>query len=88
MNEISPIGTGKTTTLVEAVRLLMVRKHKVAEEKGNRILVCAPSNTAADLFAKELLETGVNPKEVFRVYALMQPVGELSEELKPISLVS
>jgi ATP-dependent RNA/DNA helicase IGHMBP2 len=42
-----PPGTGKTTTLVEAVQQL------VAE--GKRVLVCAPGNAAVDHFAKSLL---------------------------------
>jgi superfamily I DNA and/or RNA helicase len=42
-----PPGTGKTTTLVEAVQQL------VAE--GKRVLVCAPGNAAVDHFAKNLL---------------------------------
>ena len=42
-----PPGTGKTTTLVEAVQQF------VAE--GKRVLVCAPGNAAVDHFAKNLL---------------------------------
>jgi len=39
-----PPGTGKTTTLVQLIRML-VRKEK-------RVLVCAPSNNATDLIAE------------------------------------
>ncbi len=42
-----PPGTGKTTTLVEAVQQLV--------EEGKRVLVCAPGNAAVDHFAKSLL---------------------------------
>lgn len=41
-----PPGTGKTTTLVYAVKML--------SRLENTVLVCAPSNTAADLLAERL----------------------------------
>ncbi len=41
-----PPGTGKTTTLVEAI--------KVLSKKYKNILVCAPSNTATDLLTTRL----------------------------------
>ncbi|MDP2385208.1 MAG: AAA domain-containing protein [Bacteroidota bacterium] len=47
-----PPGTGKTTTLVQAIRL------SVQQEK--QVLVCAPTNTAVDLLTEKLLEQGVN----------------------------
>jgi hypothetical protein len=46
-----PPGTGKTTTLVQAI------KHTVHEEK--QVLVCAPSNAAVDLLAEKLTEQGL-----------------------------
>lgn len=47
-----PPGTGKTTTLVQAVAEV------VKTEK--RTLVCAPSNTAADLLVEKMLEQSLN----------------------------
>jgi superfamily I DNA and/or RNA helicase len=47
-----PPGTGKTTTLVAAIRLLAQRE--------NTVLVAAPSNTAADLLTERLADAGVN----------------------------
>ena len=47
-----PPGTGKTTTLVQAV-LETIRRER-------RVLVCAPSNTAVDLLTEKLAERGVN----------------------------
>lgn len=43
-----PPGTGKTTTLVESI----IQHHK----KGEKILVCADSNTAIDTLMEKLLE--------------------------------
>ena len=47
-----PPGTGKTTTLVQAIR------ETIRCER--RVLVCAPSNTAVDLLTEKLAERGVN----------------------------
>ncbi|MDH4092695.1 MAG: AAA domain-containing protein, partial [Cyclobacteriaceae bacterium] len=47
-----PPGTGKTTTLVQAIR------HIVKEEQ--QVLVCAPSNAAVDLLVEKLSEQGIN----------------------------
>lgn len=77
------VGTGKTTILVEAVRLLIEQKNV-----ENKVIVCTPSNTAADLFATELLETAkIDPNLIFRLYALMVPVDDLKESLKPVTFV-
>src|SRR5436190_4613922 len=46
-----PPGTGKTTTLIEAI-LQLVRN-------GEKILVSAPSNTAVDNIAKGLIQQGI-----------------------------
>ncbi|WP_086119817.1 AAA domain-containing protein [Hydrogenophaga sp. IBVHS2] len=47
-----PPGTGKTTTLVQAIRETIRRER--------RVLVCAPSNTAVDLLTEKLAAHGVN----------------------------
>ncbi|MEO1261385.1 MAG: AAA domain-containing protein [Bacteroidota bacterium] len=46
-----PPGTGKTTTLVQAIKLLTKTEHTV--------LVCAPSNTATDLLTERLVDEGI-----------------------------
>lgn len=46
-----PPGSGKTTTIVAAITLLVEREHTV--------LVCAPSNTAADLLTERLSDAGL-----------------------------
>jgi ATP-dependent RNA/DNA helicase IGHMBP2 len=48
-----PPGTGKTTTLVQAIRLL------VKNESGP-VLVTAPSNAAVDLLSEKLAAAGLN----------------------------
>lgn len=47
-----PPGTGKTTTLVQAIRLTL--------QNEKQVLVCAPTNTAVDLLTEKLLEQGVS----------------------------
>jgi len=46
-----PPGTGKTTTIVQAIC------HTLKEEK--QVLVCAPSNAAVDLLTEKLSEEGI-----------------------------
>lgn len=46
-----PPGTGKTTTLVQAIRLTV--------QKEKQVLVCAPTNTAVDLLTEKLVAEGV-----------------------------
>ena len=48
-----PPGTGKTTTLVEAVKALIKEEHQ-------KILVVAPSNAAVDLLSDKIAEEGIN----------------------------
>lgn len=51
-----PPGTGKTTTIVQAIRLVL--------QSEKQVLVCAPTNTAVDLITEKLVEQGV---QVLRV---------------------
>jgi len=48
-----PPGTGKTTTLVQAIKALLQQGEK-------QILVVAPSNTAVDLLSEKLFAEGLN----------------------------
>lgn len=48
-----PPGTGKTTTLVQAIKAMIKQDHQ-------QILVVAPSNTAVDLLSEKLSDEGLN----------------------------
>ncbi|WP_121353578.1 AAA domain-containing protein [Flavisolibacter nicotianae] len=48
-----PPGTGKTTTLVQAIKALLQKEHR-------QILVVAPSNAAVDLLSEKLSDEGLN----------------------------
>ena len=47
-----PPGTGKTTTLVEAIRETLMRE--------SQVLVCAQSNMAVDWISEKLVDKGIN----------------------------
>ncbi|KAI9508245.1 RNA helicase [Russula earlei] len=57
-----PPGTGKTVTIVEAIKQILRRSPRA------RILACAPSNSAADVIALRLSDH-LEPHELFRFYA-------------------
>lgn len=67
-----PPGTGKTTTLVQAIKELSDREQK-------QILVVAPSNTAVDLLSEKLAAEGLN------VLRIGNPV-RVSEKLVSLTL--
>lgn len=66
-----PPGTGKTTTIVQAIRLAL--------QSEKQVLVCAPTNTAVDLLTEKLLEQGV------KVLRVGHP-ARISEELQNASV--
>jgi len=69
-----PPGTGKTRTVCEAV-LQMYRLHSC------KVLVTAPSNTAADVLLEKLSST-VSRSEMLRLMAYNRSAGEVSTETK------
>ncbi|KAG8929260.1 hypothetical protein FRC01_004607 [Tulasnella sp. 417] len=69
-----PPGTGKTVTVVEAIRQVL-RKNPNA-----RILACAPSNSAADLIAQRLTILGKD--SVFRMNAPSRDSSRLPDDLR------
>lgn len=66
-----PPGTGKTTSIVQAIRLTL--------QTENQVLVCAPTNSAVDLITEKLIELGV---DVLR----MGHPARISDELQNSSI--
>uniref|UniRef100_A0AAQ4QKQ1 RNA helicase n=2 Tax=Gasterosteus aculeatus aculeatus TaxID=481459 RepID=A0AAQ4QKQ1_GASAC len=73
-----PPGTGKTVTVVEAIK--QIEKTQVS----CHILACAPSNSAADLLCRKILDH-VDEHKVFRMYASSRDPNVVPEELKACS---
>ncbi|XP_071484918.1 putative helicase MOV-10 [Diadema antillarum] len=73
-----PPGTGKTVTIVEATKQV----YNILPE--SRILICAPSNSAADLVAVRLLNKGtpVAKTSLLRFYAPSRPLASIDPVLK------
>ena len=59
-----PPGTGKTVTIVEAIKQVW------KTDPDSRIVVSAPSNTAADLLAVRLVgDMGTEDQQILRLLA-------------------
>ena len=69
-----PPGTGKTTTLIQAI--------KSAIDTEKQVLVCAPSNAAVDLLVEKLLEEDVNTLRIGHPARLTENVIENSLDVK------
>lgn len=76
-----PPGTGKTVTLVEAISQVF---HQI---KTAKILVCAPSNAAADLLAVRLLEN-IPKDSIMRGMSRQYKVEDLPSDLASITEIS
>ncbi|KAK7207996.1 P-loop containing nucleoside triphosphate hydrolase protein [Myxozyma melibiosi] len=75
-----PPGTGKTKTIVElALQLLKADKRK-------NVLLCAPSDAAADTLALRLRHY-LNNKELFRLNHFTRPFAEVPSELLPFCAI-
>ncbi|CAE8633933.1 unnamed protein product [Polarella glacialis] len=73
-----PPGTGKTTTLVAAIR-------QVLSLGDVHVLAAAPSNAAADLICERLRVAGVGPAEMLRLNAVMRNPGDVPTTVLPYS---
>ncbi|XP_040908395.1 putative helicase mov-10-B.1 [Toxotes jaculatrix] len=71
-----PPGTGKTVTLVEAIKQI------VKTQASCTILACAPSNSATDHLCKKILEGKIGKSKLFRLYALSWPVQNIPKNIK------
>uniref|UniRef100_A0A8C9VS08 Helicase ATP-binding domain-containing protein n=1 Tax=Scleropages formosus TaxID=113540 RepID=A0A8C9VS08_SCLFO len=75
-----PPGTGKTITLVEAILQVY---HRLP---GSRVLVCTPSNSAADLICERLHDSGfLNAASLVRVNATCRPEESIPEVVRQYS---
>ncbi|KAG8981810.1 hypothetical protein FRB90_006978, partial [Tulasnella sp. 427] len=72
-----PPGTGKTVTVVEAIRQVL------RNDPTARILACAPSNSAADLIAQRLVSLGKD--NLFRMNAPSRFRNRLPDDLRDFS---
>ena len=68
-------GTGKTITIVECIRQLLVTYPQA------KVLACAPSNSAADLIASRL-GGHLRTDELFRFYAPSRFKDQVPDELR------
>lgn len=76
-------GTGKTVTLVEAALQILKSKPEA------RILICAPTNDAADLIAYKLKLMELGPSQLFRLNALWRPMKTWHQkELEQFSMIN
>ncbi|NXV78175.1 SDE3 helicase, partial [Atlantisia rogersi] len=71
-----PPGTGKTVTLVEAIKQVWTCF------KDARILACAPSNSAADLLCQRLIKD-IAPRHIYRLMASSRSYGDVPADIRP-----
>lgn len=69
-------GTGKTITVIECIKQLLARYPQT------KVLVCAPSNSAADLIALRL-RGHLSTDELFRFYAPSRFKDQVLDGLRP-----
>ncbi|KAI9712204.1 MAG: hypothetical protein M1812_006938 [Candelaria pacifica] len=72
-----PPGTGKTKTLIETTLQWLSRSPPT-----RHMLVCAPSDQAADVLANRL-RVFLSPKDLFRLNAFSRSFAEVLDELLP-----
>lgn len=72
-----PPGTGKSVTVVESILQIFTKI------KHSRILACAPSNSAADLIAERLHESGLLQRyDMVRLNAFQRKTTTISESIE------
>uniref|UniRef100_A0AC34F4N6 Helicase ATP-binding domain-containing protein n=1 Tax=Panagrolaimus sp. ES5 TaxID=591445 RepID=A0AC34F4N6_9BILA len=84
-----PPGTGKTYTLVETICQLLIPESRKTSRKTStdrRILICTPSNMAADAIAEGIVDRKfLDPKEIFRVVSASRDTTKRNMKLDCIT---
>ncbi|TDL24445.1 P-loop containing nucleoside triphosphate hydrolase protein [Rickenella mellea] len=75
-----PPGTGKTVTMVEAIRQVLY------SNPNARILACAPSNSASDIIAERLTDLGKS--QIFRLIAPSRSPTVVPQAVKNIAMLN
>ncbi|XP_022660452.1 putative helicase mov-10-B.1 isoform X2 [Varroa destructor] len=70
-----PPGTGKTSTIVEAIMQI------VMHQASTRILVCASSNSACDVICDKILKH-INPGHIYRLYSASFEQNKISSDIQ------
>eukprot|EP01134_Creolimax_fragrantissima_P007812 CFRG7812T1 len=71
-----PPGTGKTTVVIGATRLIV--------DAGSKVLLCAPSHAAADVLAQRLAKELPSPqKTLLRLYPYQRDYSTVPIDVKP-----
>ncbi|KAA0202020.1 hypothetical protein HAZT_HAZT009601 [Hyalella azteca] len=73
-----PPGTGKTSTMLEAIKQVYTRN------KNDKILVCGPSNASCDILTEGLLKH-IPASKVLRVNALSRQCSGIPQNVKNVS---
>lgn len=87
-----PPGTGKTVTIIEWLKILFfffiilfLSVNQLLQDPLKRILICTPSNMAADLIAKRIYQMRIlSPKQMRRYYSLGKSINDRDRDLDPI----
>lgn len=92
-----PPGTGKTLTIVEAILQVIIVRYRLwmsfysavfqlwKRNPTSRILVAAPSNSAANEITRRLIHHRVPEKDLFRMISASFEPRSIPNDLKPYS---
>lgn len=74
------VSVGKTSTLVESI--LQVGKHR----RNAKILICAPSNAAADVLMSRLAQAKLPHNELFRFNSYQRNPETVAQEARAFGM--
>lgn len=76
-----PPGTGKTKTMVEIALQLIKYLHGIESSSDQHVLLCAPSDSAADTLVQRLRRHIGDSKDLFRLNATSRGFPEVPEDV-------